>query len=138
MSSRSEALPTAWVDRIFERMATVYGVQKMSSMWTGVNPESVKRSWGDALGKYPHAAVAEAVRSMADECGAWPPTLTEFVALVRSKVPAPEHARALPVPKRSDAEIKAGAEQMAKIRAMLASATKRVPARSRVPGEDDE
>jgi hypothetical protein len=31
------------------------------------------------------------------------------------------------VPKRSDAEIAAGAEQMAKIRAMLAGATKRVP-----------
>jgi hypothetical protein len=64
---------------------------------------------------------------MADECGPWPPTLTEFVALVRSKVPAPEHRKALPVPKRSDAEIRAGAEQMAKIRAMLAGAVRRVP-----------
>lgn len=39
----------------------------------------------------------------------------------------PEHRRALPVPRRSDEEVRAGAEQMAKIRAMLATATKRMP-----------
>jgi hypothetical protein len=64
---------------------------------------------------------------MGDECGPWPPSLTEFVALVRTKVQAPEHRRALPVPKRSDAEIREGAEQMKRIRSMLATAIKRVP-----------
>lgn len=99
----------------------------MSAMWTGVDPSVVKRSWADTLGRYPPESVAEAVRCMGDECGPWPPSLTEFVALVRTKVQAPEHRRALPVPKRSDAEIREGAEQMKRIRAMLATATKRVP-----------
>jgi hypothetical protein len=65
---------------------------------------------------------------MGDECWQWPPTLTEFVALVRSKITAPEHRPALPVPRRTDAEIAEGAEQMRKIRALLAGAVKRVPA----------
>lgn len=127
MSTRSEPLPAAWVERIFERMSAVYGVQKMSSMWTGVNPASVKHSWAETLGRYPPEAVAEAVRCMGDECGPWPPSLTEFVALARTKVQAPEHRRALPVPKRSDAEIAAGAEQMRRIKSILATAIKRVP-----------
>lgn len=39
----------------------------------------------------------------------------------------PYAGRALPVPSRTDAEIRAGAEQMARIRALLAGATKRMP-----------
>jgi hypothetical protein len=123
-----EQLPDEWVERIFERIAAVYGVQKTSSMWSGVDPKQVKRAWGQALGKYPRDALAAAVQAMPEECGQWPPTLTEFVALVRSKMPAPEHRRALPVPARTEREIREGAEQMAKIRAMLARSVKRVPA----------
>jgi hypothetical protein len=123
-----EQLPDEWVERIFERIAAVYGVQKTSSMWSGVDPKQVKRTWGQALGKYPRDALATAVQAMPEECGQWPPTLTEFVALVRSKMPAPEHKRALPVPARTEREIREGAEQMGKIRAMLARSVKRVPA----------
>jgi hypothetical protein len=129
MSSTShQPLPTAWVERIFERMTAVYGHQKIAVMWTGVEPESVKRVWAEALGKYPADAVAAAVRAMPDECGAWPPTLPEFVAVVKAHVQAPEHRRALPVPARTEREIREGAEQMGKIRAMLARSVKRVPA----------
>jgi hypothetical protein len=123
-----EQLPDEWVERIFERIAAVYGVQKTSSMWTGVDPKQVKRTWGQALGKYPRDALAAAVQAMPEECGQWPPTLTEFVTLVRSKMPAPEHRRALPVPPRTQDEIAAGAEQMRRIRAMLGGAVKRMPA----------
>jgi hypothetical protein len=84
--------------------------------------------WAEALGKYPADAVAAAVRAMPDECGPWPPTLPEFVALVKGQIQAPEHMRALPVPPRTQDEIAAGAEQMRRIRAMLGGAIKRVPA----------
>lgn len=127
MSSNFEPLPLAWVERIFDRMTAAYGVQKMSATWNGANTDEVKRTWARTLGRYPRSALAEAVEAMPDECGNWPPSLTEFVALVRSKVQAPEHRPALPVPRRTDAEIAAGAEQMRKIRAMLATATKRMP-----------
>jgi hypothetical protein len=123
-----EQLPDEWVERIFERIAAVYGVQKTSSMWTGVDPKQVKRAWGQALGKYPRESLAAAVRAMPDECEPWPPTLPEFVALVKGQIQAPEHMRALPVPPRTQDEIAAGAEQMRRIRAMLGGAIKRVPA----------
>lgn len=121
------------VGRLFDRMASVYGVQKMSSMWSGAEPQEVQRTWARTLSRYPTGALRAAADAMGEECGAWPPTLTEFVALVRSKQEAPEYRRALPVPRRTQAEVEAGAREMAKIRALLAGAVKRVPAR--VPGE---
>jgi len=123
-----EQLPAAWVARIFERIAATYGAQKTSSMWTGVSPEEVKRTWGQALGKYPRDALAAAVQAMPDQCGVWPPTLPEFVALVKAQIAAPEHRLALPVPPRTQDEIAAGAAQMRRIRAMLGGAVKRMPA----------
>jgi len=135
MSSNYEPLPLAWVERIFDRMTATYGVQKMSAMWTGVragdNPDAwvqtVKETWAQALGRYPRQALVAAVEAMPAECGVWPPTLPEFCALVRTKVQAPEHRLSLPVPNRTKDELRAGAEQMRKIRAMLAGAIKRVP-----------
>lgn len=115
------------IGRLFDRMAAVYGVQKMSSTWSGADPAVVRATWARTLSHYPPAALKAAADAMGEECGPWPPTLTEFVSLVRTKVEAPEHKRALPVPKRSDAEVRAGAEQMARIRQLLAKATKRVP-----------
>ena len=124
----SSQLDEVAIGRLFDRMAAIWGAQKMSSMWTGANPEEVKRTWARTLSRFSPQALRAAADAMGDECGAWPPTLTEFVALVRSKVPAPEHRPALPVPKRTDAEIRAGAEQMQKIRAMLGRAVKRMDA----------
>lgn len=109
-------------------MTAIYGAQKMGAVWTDVDADQVRRTWQMTLSKYPRDALRAAADAMGDECGQWPPTLVEFVALVRSKITAPEHRPALPVPKRTDAEIAEGAEQMRKIRALLAGAVKRVPA----------
>ena len=116
------------IGRLFDRMSAVWGAQKMSSMWTGASPDEVRRTWARTLSRYPPQALRAAADAMGDECGQWPPTLTEFVTLVRSKIPAPEHRPALPVPKRTPEEIAAGAEQMARIRQMIGAAIKRVPA----------
>ena len=128
MSYNFPPLPEEAINRLFDRLTAVYGAQKMSSMWTGADPEEVKRTWGRTLSKYPRPALKAAADAVGEECGAWPPTLTEFVALVRSKVQAPEHRPALPVPKRTPEEVAAGAEQMQKIRAMLGRAVKRMDA----------
>lgn len=124
----SNLLPGEAISRLFDRMAAIYGAQKMASMWTGADPEEVRQTWQRTLSKYPRDALRMAADCMAEECGQWPPTLTEFVALVRSKIPAPEHRPALPVPKRTDAEIQEGAEQMRKIRELLRSSVRRMPA----------
>jgi len=128
MSSTYEPIPMRWVERIFDRMNWTYGVQKMSAMWTGLNPEHVKQTWAMALGRYQRHEIASALEAMSEQCK-WPPTLHEFVELCRRKPEAvpPEHRRLLPVPDRTKEEIAAGAEQMARIRQMLRSAIKRVP-----------
>lgn len=116
-------------------MGACYGVQKLSSMWTGSDPERVKAAWADALGKYPPEAIAEAVRATPEAHPSWPPTLGEFCTLTQSFVPREKWKPALPVPKRTAEEIERGAAEMDKIRAMLGRTVKRMP--SRVPGEDD-
>jgi hypothetical protein len=130
MSSKWEPLPTQWVERIFLRFQVMYGVQKLGSMWAATDIDEVKRVWAESLGRYPREALSAAVLALPEEHGAWPPTLPEFVALVRAKAePVPAmHRAALPVPARTAEEIAAGAEQMARIRQMLRGATKRVPA----------
>lgn len=133
MSSTCQPLPAAWVERIFERMSLAYGVQKTASMWTGVDPESVKSAWGDALGRFPRDALSAAVLSVQDAHPSWPPTLGEFCALVASKVPAPEHRRALPVPRRSAEDIAAGREQMERVKALLKRAVRRPEDAQRAP-----
>lgn len=129
MSSKWEPLPTQWVERIFARFHVLYGVQKLGAMWTGTDIEEVKRVWAESLGRYPREALSAAVLALPEEHGAWPPTLPEFVALVRAKAePVPAmHRPALPVPKRTAEEIAAGAAQMDRIRQMLRGATKRMP-----------
>lgn len=95
-------------------------------MWAGTDIEEVKRVWSEALGRYPREALSEAVLALPEEHGAWPPTLPEFVAIVRRKAEpvAAMHRAALPVPKRTPEEVAAGAEQMARIRSMLRGAIK--------------
>jgi hypothetical protein len=129
MSSKWEPLPTQWVERIFARFHVLYGVQKLGAMWTGTDIEEVKRVWAESLGRYPREALSAAVLALPEEHGAWPPTLPEFVALVRAKAePVPAmHRPALPVPARTKDEIAAGAAQMDRIRGMLRGATKRMP-----------
>jgi hypothetical protein len=127
MSTHYQPLPDAWVRRLFERFAELYGAQKVAAMWGDVGTDRLVPVWAETLGKFDAATLAAAVKAMPEREAMWPPTLPEFVALCREQQVRPEHRRALPVPKRSDAEIAAGAEQMAKIRAMLAGATKRVP-----------
>lgn len=122
-----QPLPDAWVRRLFERFAEVYGSQKVASMWGDVGIDKLVPVWAQTLGKFDVPTLTAAVQAMPERDSMWPPTLPEMVALCREQQVRPEHRRALPVPKRSDAEVRAGAEQMAKIRAMLAKATKRVP-----------
>lgn len=126
MSSTCQPLPTQWVERIFSRFQVMYGVQKLGAMWAGTDIEEVKRVWSEALGRYPREALSEAVLALPEEHGAWPPTLPEFVAIVRRKAEPTQamHRPALPVPRRTAEEVAAGAEQMQRIRSMLRGAIK--------------
>jgi hypothetical protein len=130
MSSICQPLPQQWVERIFQRFLALYGTTKLGAMWQGTDVELVKAVWAEALGRYPRDALSEAVLALPEEHGAWPPSLPEFVAIVRRKAePTLDmHRPALPVPRRTPDEIAAGAEQMQRIRQLLGRAVKRMDA----------
>jgi hypothetical protein len=76
-------LPDAWVDRLFARLTAIYGSQKVGAMWLDTDRDEVKRTWAAALGKYPPEAIRAALEDLPETPTPWPPTLPEFVGLVR-------------------------------------------------------
>lgn len=105
--------PRALAERLFRKLAAIYGSQKMAGMWAGIVPadatESVRReaeaevhaTWADALADFHMTAIARAVKDLVREGSAWPPTLPEFVALcvaAEEREKAGRRMQALPIP----------------------------------------
>jgi hypothetical protein len=128
------------VHELFRRFTLLYGAQRCASLYDAGEFEATVAAWCGALAKFQPAVVKAALEALPGEDRAWPPSLAEFLALCRQCVPAPEHRRALPVPNRTEADIGAGREQMARIKAMLGRTVKRQDpyAAPREPGSDDE
>jgi hypothetical protein len=118
-STSKPPLPAAWVERIFEVMAAVYGRQRLGTMFDGQEPDMVKKVWGRALAALPSDAVAAAVHRLPEQAWTWPPTLPEFVAFAREQIPPAAHRPALPVPNRRQADIEIGAQKAAALKAAV-------------------
>ena len=73
-------LPSAWVEKLFERMISRYG-NKFLDMWRSLDLQAVKTAWGEDLAGY---SAAEIKRGL-DWCKTqpWPPTLPEFMTACR-------------------------------------------------------
>jgi hypothetical protein len=112
--------PLHAIDRLFSRFIAIYGAQKTATAWG--NGDATERAlvWHQSLSKYPMATVGDALRELAEIGTGWPPTLPEFVQLVKAKMPQAMHQKALPVPDRTADEVAAGAVQMAAIRESVA------------------
>lgn len=95
MSQQPKSIPDAWLARLFDRLTAIYGSQKVGAMWLDADMEQVKGAWGHALAKYPPEAIAAALQDLPEMPSAWPPTLPEFVTLVRE---AAEYLRAKNAP----------------------------------------
>ena len=108
--------PLHAIDRLFARFIAIYGAQKTATAWGNGDADERALVWHQALAKYPMAVVGDALRELAETGSGWPPTLPEFVALVKAKLPVAAHQKALPVPDRTADEVAAGAVQMAAIR----------------------
>jgi hypothetical protein len=108
--------PLHAIDRLFARFIAIYGAQKTAAAWGNGDADERALVWHQALAKYPMSAVGDALRELAETGTGWPPTLPEFVALVKAKMPQPMHMKALPLPDRTADEVAAGAAQMAAIR----------------------
>jgi hypothetical protein len=114
----SPPLPDAWVRRLFERFAEVYGAQKATAMWSDVGMDRLVPVWAEALARFDASTLAAAVRALPERESMWPPTLPEMVALCREQREPAIHRRALPPPSRTRTDIAVGRE---KLDAMLAA-----------------
>lgn len=77
-----QALPEAWVDRLFGRLTMVYG-HAFLSRWSGMDLAAVKASWAHELAGFaahPQALAAALEALPADH----PPTVLQFRDLARA------------------------------------------------------
>lgn len=131
------ALPPAAVDRVFARLDAIFGVQRMAAAWGGVPHDERREVWGGAIGRavwspatqrYDLDSIGAALDELAGEATPWPPSCGEFADRCARFAQRPgRNLKALPVPKRTDAEIAAGREQMDRIRGLLRRAVKPMP-----------
>lgn len=84
------ALPLPWVDRIFEKLALVYG-QAFLARWRDLDLDAVKADWAHELAGFEQhpQAIAHALQSLPPEK---PPTVLQFRELAR-RAPLPELPR---------------------------------------------
>lgn len=81
-SETLRALPSAWIDRLFERFSVMYG-KHWFDLWADVPQEAVKAAWSEDLA----FASGDQIRKALDHCKAhckFPPTSPEFVGLCKS------------------------------------------------------
>jgi hypothetical protein len=83
MQTQSTPLPSAWIERLFERLASMYG-NKFMDLWRGLDLEKVKMAWADDLSGF----TGDEIKRGLDACklSQWPPTLPEFMMFCRPVV----------------------------------------------------
>lgn len=112
------ALPLPWVDRIFEKLALVYG-QAFLARWRDLDLDAVKADWAHELAGFEQhpQAIAHALQSLPPEK---PPTVLQFRELAR-RAPLPELPRLASPP--ADAErVAAELAKLATVRTTAAQA----------------
>ena len=85
-SARNRPMPQTVMDRLWLRMAEIYGHRWVSSY--GVTPND---TWANALGGFDMDAIKRGLDKMLEANIEWPPTLTEFIAHCKPSAKAPEH-----------------------------------------------
>lgn len=91
-----DALPIAWVDRIFDKLAITYG-KAFSNQYEGLSTDTVKGNWATELGRY--AKRPDAIKWALENLPAKPPNVVEFRNLCRD-APNPDVIK-LPPPTRT-------------------------------------
>jgi hypothetical protein len=85
LSTSTEPLSTAWIERLFDRMISLYG-NKFLDMWRDIDLHSVKQTWANELGKLSRDDVARGANALSQQ--EWPPTLPQFISLCKVKINA--------------------------------------------------
>ena len=86
----STALPSAWIERLFARLAMTYG-NKFADMWAGQDVASVRQMWASEMTGYTADEIRGGLERMRSKHPSWPPSCYEFMDLCR---PALDHESA--------------------------------------------
>lgn len=108
-------LPDQWIEKIFERMADLYGTA-FAAKWHGLDTERIKYAWSETLGEFTGDQIKGALEDCAKECK-YPPSLPEFYQLCKNKKVMPMHQKLLP--KLHEKNTETGMNQIEKIKSML-------------------
>lgn len=74
------ALPSEWIDRLWQRFLLMYG-NKFTDMWRDLDPDAVKRAWAEDLAGYRGDELKRGLEWCKTQ--KWPPTLPEFMTACR-------------------------------------------------------
>jgi hypothetical protein len=96
----ANAVPAAWVESLFEKMATIYG-SRFHALWGDVDPHSVRKTWGVELAKLSPEQLRAGVHSLCDTL-ADPPTLPRFMGHCRAARQQQANAPQLTDQRRAD------------------------------------
>lgn len=102
-------LPIEWIDKLFTKLALIYGVDVIAKRHSGLDPASVKQEWATCLGGFKHRP--EAIRFAldhlpSDRC----PTMLQFRDICRQCPPS--NVVALPEPKADAVVVDAQMKQI--------------------------
>lgn len=113
------ALPSEWVDRIFERLTVLFG-RRFGDLYAGVDPQRLRDAWAVELAGFESQPdrIAKALHSL--KGAQHPPTLSEFIALCRQQHSEPS-AGLLSAP-RGNADV--ARANLKKVREMLRGSVK--------------
>lgn len=85
LSTSTNALPQAWVEKLFERMLLDYG-KKFTDQWGAADTDMLIAHWARELAGYSRVELKRGVDALANRD--WPPTLPEFKKLCRRPLDA--------------------------------------------------
>lgn len=83
LSTSTNPIPEAWVERLFEKMAALYG-NKFLDMWGKTDLKTVKALWSQELGKLSREEITRGANQLMTL--EWPPTLPQFLKICRVDV----------------------------------------------------
>lgn len=85
LSTSTEPLKMAWIEKLFDRMISLYG-NKFLDMWRDIDLQGVKETWAQELGKLSRDEIARGANALSGQ--EWPPTLPQFISLCKVKINA--------------------------------------------------
>lgn len=83
--------------RVFSMFTVMFGAQKMSAVYEGMNHDAVAEIWDGQLRGFDDQTVNRAMQAVMDSDGAWPPTLPAFKGICRQFIQ--DAPIALPAPR---------------------------------------